>query len=178
MDLDEDVHISEYRGEWARSFAEERSRLSAALGVVAENIEHIGSTAVSGMSAKPIIDIMIGFAELPPTLMTIKKITDQSYEFMGEAGVPGRLYLRRRGADPINLHLVRRGGSHWINNIALRDYLRSSATARERYRQAKVAALADGASTLLAYSEAKSALVRELLDEALARQRGRPNRES
>lgn len=178
IDLDEDVHISEYRGEWAQSFVEERSRLSDTLGLDTANIEHIGSTAVTGMIAKPIVDIMVGFAEFPPPQLVLATITDQNYEFLGEAGVPGRLYLRRRGAEPVNLHLVCRGGSHWNNNIALREYLRGSAPARERYRQGKLAALARGANTLLVYSEAKSALVRDLLAEALMRQHEQPKAES
>lgn len=167
MELDEPVHVCEYRPEWAVAFAEERGRLAAALGLAAPDLEHIGSTAVAGMLAKPIIDILIGFAGVPPPSI-IQKLIELGYDFLGEAGVPGRLYLRRRGTGPTNLQLVAKGGSHWTNNIALRDYLRCSAEARERYRRAKTAALAGGATTLLAYSEAKSATVRTLLDEALA----------
>jgi GrpB-like predicted nucleotidyltransferase (UPF0157 family) len=94
IDLDEDVQVSEYRGEWARSFAEERSRSPDRLGLDTANFERIGSTAVTGMSAKPIVDIMIGFATFPPPQLVIEKITDQSYEFLGEAGVPGRRVVR------------------------------------------------------------------------------------
>lgn len=172
MQLDEDVHVSEYRVEWARWFSEEQDRLSDVLRLVPENIEHIGSTAVVGMLAKPIVDIMAGFVDFPPPPLMIQKLAGRGYEFFGEAGVPGRLYLRRRGAESINLHLVDKGGSHWINNIALREYLRGSATARERYRTAKSMALAGGSTTLLEYSKAKSEFLRALLDEAIAR-RGR-----
>jgi len=159
--LDEHVHVGEYEGDWAHWFADERKRLPAALGLASEDLQHIGSTAVAGMIAKPIVDIMIGFVGC-------------HYESFGEAGVPGRLYLRRRGLQSINRHLVCKGGNHWTNNIAMRDYLRSSAQARARYGRAKTAALAGEATALLAYSEAKAELVRTLLDEALAQQRGQP----
>lgn len=123
------------------------------------------------MVAKPIVDVMIGFVAFRPPPSIIQKIAEQGYELLGEAGVSGRLYFRRRGAESINLYLVHRGGSHWTGNIALREYLRSSAKARERYCRAKLAALAGGATTLLAYSEAKSAFVGSLLNEALANPR-------
>ena len=64
------------------------------------------------------------------------------------------------------MHIVRRGGTHWTNNIALRDYLRENAAARETYAAAKVAALNIGRGRLLAYSEAKSSVIGELIAAA------------
>ena len=74
-----------------------------------------------------------------------------------------------RGPVNFNVHIVRRGGTHWTNNIALRDYLRENAAARETYAAAKVAALNIGRGRLLAYSEAKNSVIAELI--AAARQR-------
>jgi GrpB-like predicted nucleotidyltransferase (UPF0157 family) len=90
------------------------------------------------------------------------------YEDLGEAGVPQRTYFRLRGRAIFNVRLVLKGGAHWQHNIALRDYPRSSPTARRRYTEAKQAALSSGQSTLLAYSAAKAAVVSELIRDALA----------
>jgi GrpB-like predicted nucleotidyltransferase (UPF0157 family) len=67
----------------------------------------------------------------------------------------------------MNLHLVARGKSHWVRNLALRDYLRANADARERYAQAKRYAVASGANRLLAHSAAKSPVLESLPREAL-----------
>jgi len=80
--------------------------------------------------------------------------------------VPGRVYLRLRDARDFNLHIVELGGTHWNDNLALRDLLRRDAGARERYAAAKQAALAAGESRLLAYSAAKHSAVAELLSTA------------
>jgi GrpB-like predicted nucleotidyltransferase (UPF0157 family) len=65
--IDEPVHILPHRTEWAESFLGERKRLAENLGVLQSSVEHIGSTAVAGLSAKPIIDIMIGADPFPPS---------------------------------------------------------------------------------------------------------------
>ena len=68
--------------------------------------------------------------------------------------------------------LVRRGGAHWRHNLALREYLRSSPAARQRYTEAKQVALSSGANTLLPYSAAKAAVVAALLRGALVGNNG------
>ena len=69
----------------------------------------------------------------------------------------------------VNLHIVRQSGEHWTTNLALRDYLRADADARARYAAAKRAAVAAGARTLLAYSDAKADSIACLVKEACAR---------
>jgi GrpB-like predicted nucleotidyltransferase (UPF0157 family) len=169
-EIDEPVHVVEYSASWPAEFAAERARLASALNLPPEDIEHIGSTAVPGLAGKPIIDLMLGLAELPPSEVLVQRVGTLGYLGLGEAGVPGRWYFRRRGPTSANLHLVAKGHSHWVRNLALRDYLRGSVLAQERYARAKRSALAAGANTLLAYSAAKSAVLISLLQEALAHQ--------
>lgn len=170
-DVDEPVQVVEYRAEWASQASAEADRITQALGLPSEDVEHIGSTAVCGLVAKPTIDLMLGVAEYPaPSLQS--SIVALGYEALGEAGVPGRLYFRLRGRASFNLHLVLKGGTHWRHNLALREYLRASSGARERYSQAKLAALSSGARTLLPYSAAKAVVVAALLQEALAGNNG------
>ncbi len=163
--VDEPVFVTEYRSAWPSLFASEQRRICVALGVSPSDLEHIGSTAVPGLVAKPTIDLMLGVHSMPPPAL-MARITQLGYEALGEADVPGRLYFRLRGALEANLHVVLKGGSHWVNNLALREYLRSNAAARARYAQAKLAAISCGASTLLAYSAAKASAISGLLEEA------------
>ena len=76
---------------------------SLKLGQQTLGIEHIGSTAVPELQAKPVIDIMIGIKELQHSRQVIQDLSELNYEFLGEANVPGRLYFRKRGERAFNL---------------------------------------------------------------------------
>lgn len=165
--IDEPVHLEEYRAQWATLFLDERRRLIRVLKIGSDAVEHIGSTAVPGLAAKPVIDIMIGSERYPPRETWTQGLIGLGYEPLGEAGVPGRVYLRLRTAPYRNIHIVARGGEHWVRNLALRDHLRRAPDAVRRYEVAKRAALGEGSSSLLAYSAAKSAVIQELIAEAL-----------
>jgi len=170
-ELDEPVHVVGHRAEWATQGSTEAGRVAQALGLPAADIEHIGSTAVVGLVAKPTVDLMLGVVEYPaPSLQSA--LVELGYEALGEAGIPGRHYFRLRGSASFNVQLVLKGGSHWQHNLALREYLRRCPSARQRYAEAKQAALASGAKTLLSYSAAKAAVVAALLQEALVGNNG------
>lgn len=170
--LDESIYLEPYDPAWEQAFQSERKRLSSRLGLTVDMIEHIGSTAVPGLLAKPIVDIMIGVSPFPPPVAWPEVFPTLGYEALGEAGVPGRLYFRQRGRVPYNVHVVEHHGTHWVNNLALRDYLRGSPRAVGQYESAKRAAIAAGATTLLAYSEAKGGIIQELLRKALEQRAG------
>lgn len=175
LELDEPVSIHVYDGRWPQLFEDEAQRLSSALSIPPNHIEHIGSTAVLGLTAKPIIDIMLGLKSFPPSKALTEAVAILGYQNLGEAGVPGRLYFRRRMIPTCNLHLVAFEGGLWRSNLALRSYLRTDAQARERYAAAKRAAIAGGALSLLAYSEAKSVMMSELMREASSPARTKAN---
>ena len=114
--LDEAISLVPSDSAWPDLAAEESARVRAAL--VDADIEHIGSTAVPGLDGKAVIDLLIGVRELTPSL----RIPD--YEAFGEAGVPGRLYFRKRGPVSFNAQVVERGGPLWRD--ALEGQIRSS----------------------------------------------------
>jgi GrpB-like predicted nucleotidyltransferase (UPF0157 family) len=165
--LDEPIHLEPHQTNWEAEFRYERNRIAASLGVSSVAIEHIGSTAVSSILAKPIIDIMIGAERVPPPDKWSEALAGLGYEALGEAGVPGRWYFRLRTVPFRNAHVVEQGGTHWVHNLAFRDYLRRSSEAARRYELAKRAAVTAGATTLVAYSRAKRSIVEDLLAEAL-----------
>ncbi len=166
-ELDEPIHLCDYNELWPDLFASEALRIAAALpGDVA--MEHIGSTAVPGLSAKPIIDLMLGVGPGCDVLRVRTQLVMLGYEDLGEAGVTGRLYFRRRGKSAFNIALVERGSAIWRTNLFFRDYLRTNSVAAQEYAAAKRSALESGISSLLAYSEYKSPVVDRLLKQALA----------
>ena len=167
MDIEELVRIVEYDENWPGAFLAERQNLARILKASEATIEHIGSTAVPGMVAKPIIDIMLGLAEVPPSKEFIARLIGLGYEYLGESGVPDRYYFRRRKDNSFNLHVVSVNGAHWKSNLALRDYLRANINEQLRYSLAKREALAKGNTALSSYSKAKVSIVSDLLDKAL-----------
>lgn len=165
--IDELVHVVPYDRKWPEHFLHERARICEALDVLSERLVHIGSTAVEGLAAKPIVDMMLGVPVYPPPSQLAHELSVLGYESLGEAGIAGRLYFRCRGVSAFNVHLVQLGGQLWICNLALRDYLRVNADARTRYAVAKFAAMDSGATQLLAYSQAKADVLQDLVEEAL-----------
>jgi GrpB-like predicted nucleotidyltransferase (UPF0157 family) len=169
IDIDEHVQVVEADPSWAKAFATERARLVPSLQQYDGRFEHIGSTAVPGLIAKPTIDMMLGVTEYPPSAELLSVLTGLGYELLGEAGVPGRIYLRLRGSRDYNLHVVQHAGDHWRRNIQFRDYLSQSKPARDRYAAAKRQAIDAGATRLLTYSSAKESIISELIREAAMR---------
>jgi GrpB-like predicted nucleotidyltransferase (UPF0157 family) len=167
-DLDEAIQLSEYDPHWPILFGAEVQRIS--VGLPADvTIEHIGSTAVPGLLAKPIIDIMVGTEPHHEFEPVRAALVDLGYEDMGEAGIPGRIYFRRRIGGAFNIALVPRGGPLWVANLAFRDHLQTSPDARREYAESKRHAFDSGIQSLLAYSDYKSALVSTLVVQALER---------
>jgi len=168
VSLDEAVEISDYDPHRAGRFRGERDRLRLGVATATVRFEHIGSTAVPGLGGKPIVDLMVG---APPSAWAAldelrARVVALGYEDLGEAGVPGRIYFRRRALRAFNLALVELDGPRWRENILLRDYLRAHPDDATAYLQAKRAAIAGGATTLLAYSAAKAPVLAALTEKA------------
>jgi GrpB-like predicted nucleotidyltransferase (UPF0157 family) len=162
--VDEPIELVAYDPEWPRLFADERDRLLNGVSsrqIVA--IEHFGSTAVHGLAAKPIIDLLVGADVWPsdPALRT--RLVELGYEDLGEAGVPERIYCRRREPRAYNLALVAYAGSRWNDNLAIRNRLRLEPETCREYESIKRAALQAGAASLLDYSAHKAPFIARLL---------------
>ena len=145
-------------------------RISDRLCAVQVDVAHIGSTAVPGLAAKPIIDIQVGCApsDIDEVFAHLLQI---GFEHLGQTGGPGREYLRRRIGQPVNIAIVELRGRLWTDNIRFRDYLRAHPDAAARYARTKFRA-ADEAGALRAYSALKASTVSKIMHEALAAQEG------
>jgi len=156
---------------WAQAFVSEASRLCVALAgednVLA--IHHIGSTAVAGIAAKPIIDIM-------PVVRDIALVDDANaamhalgYEAMGELGIAGRRYFRKdtNGKRTHHVHVFAEGSAHMIRHLAFRDYLRVHPEDAARYSALKQQLAAAHSQDIEAYMAGKDGLIKELEQTAL-----------
>jgi GrpB-like predicted nucleotidyltransferase (UPF0157 family) len=160
------VELRPYDADWERSAAREAERVREALG--AEAVEHVGSTAVPGLEAKPIVDLLAGLRSLELPRDRLDAMERLGYEFLGEHGLPGRLYFRKGSPRSHHVHAVETGGAHWIRHLAVRDYLRAKGDEARRYagEKRRAAALAGGDRD--AYYDGKAAYVEALERRALA----------
>ena len=154
---------------WGEAFAAERARLAAALGAVPARIEHVGSTAVPGLAAKPIIDILVGRPDGGALEPYVRAFEGAGYLYRGEYGIPGRHYFVRgtgREARTHHLHLVALDGEFWRTHLAFRDHLRRTPECAAAYAARKRELAERHAGDRGAYTEAKAPFIRAALDAA------------
>jgi GrpB-like predicted nucleotidyltransferase (UPF0157 family) len=166
MTIDEPITLVAYDPAWPLQFAAERTLVCGALCILTNKMEHIGSTAIPRLQAKPIIDIMLGVDVFPPSERLSQHLVELGYDALGEGDVPGRLYFRKRFPAAFNLHVVQHDREHWRNNLLLRDYLIAHPAQAQDYVRHKFAALAEGSGMLLDYSARKASIVLELFATA------------
>lgn len=167
--IDEPVHVQEWCPVWFEDADAVVAECRTVLGDEALAVEHFGSTAVRGLAAKPVLDVLVGVAA-GRRHVAARRLAAAGWEHLGEAGVPGREHLRRRQGQHANVHVVERDSALFRDGLLLRDHLRHDAAARERYASVKRRA-AQEAPTLLAYSARKASVVSTLLEEARKRPR-------
>jgi GrpB-like predicted nucleotidyltransferase (UPF0157 family) len=166
VNIDEPITIEPYTPAWVTHFASERAVLCRALSIKPSRVEHIGSTSVVGMQAKPIVDMMLGLDSFPPLPIVSDRLHSLGYEALGEAGVRGRFYFRKRLPNAFNVQAVSFDSRLWKNNLLLRDFLMTHPVEARRYADEKYRAYHAGHKTLLAYSAAKTSTMAELLAAA------------
>ena len=157
------IVLTEYDPSWPAQFAAERTRILAALGGLQAEIEHIGSTAIPSLVAKPVIDIMIGRPtewELRPYIDALQRL---GYEYRGESGIPGRHYFRRGRPRTHHLHVVPYGGDLWRNHLRFRDRLRTYPALAAEYAALKRRLATQFAEDRVGYTEAKAPFITRVL---------------
>lgn len=161
------IRLHPYDPAWATLFEEEREQLRALLGDVP--IEHIGSTAIPGLPAKPIIDVMVGVESLELARLSIPALLEVGYHYVAayEAAIPDRLFFFKGDPRTHHLHLTRVGSSFWKEKLLFRDWLRSHPDDRQAYGALK-AELARRFDDTNDYAEAKGPFVEAVLARARA----------
>ncbi len=166
--LSERVELRDHDPSWAELFESERLLLAQVFGERAAAIEHIGSTSVPDLCAKPIVDILVGLRELELTDDDVAGMVDLGYEYLGEYGLPGRLFFRKGEPRTHNVHVVEHGGMHWERQLIFRDALRTDPEERRAYDQFKRRLAAEGHPREV-YTELKTPFIQEVEKRARAR---------
>ena len=160
------IRIVDHNPEWHALFEQWRQRLSADLGETAIRIEHVGSTSVHGLPAKPIVDIQISVRDLEDESSYTPQLEKLGNQLRSRDEL--HRYFRPFPTFPRDRHIhVCASGSAWEReHLLFRDYLRAHAGAREEYAAAKRQAAAMWADDGWAYTDAKTGVILNILDDA------------
>lgn len=159
------VQIVPHDARWAIEFSIERSRLIDALGDRALDIQHVGSTAVPGLAAKPIIDIAVAVPSLQAAEQLVKPLQELGYNYMGEAGVPNRRFFAK-GSENNRTHYlhVSERDTEFRRLILFRDLLIANEDIANRYSTLKYDLAVKFASNRPAYTTGKNVFIETVLN--------------
>ncbi len=161
------IIIEDYDPEWPQQFDAIRSRIASVLGTFAAAIEHIGSTAVPGLPAKPIIDIDILLKSANDLPRVIAKLAAIGYQHQGILGVPGRDAFKAPEHDiHHHLYVCSTPGTEFFRHIAFRDYLRTHPKDAEDYARLKRSLAGKFSVDRETYTQAKADFIQEILRRA------------
>jgi GrpB-like predicted nucleotidyltransferase (UPF0157 family) len=167
-DPHETVSVVEYDPRWPQLYEEESKRVREALGDRVVEVEHIGSTAVPDLAAKAVIDLLVGVDTLDLPQDRIAAMEALGYEYLGEYGIPGRLFFRKGRPRSHHVHAVLFGSDLWERHLALRDYLRARPDEAKGYADFKRTLALEVDGDRDRYTDGKEAFVAAMEQRARA----------
>jgi len=165
---DAPIHLAPYDPTWPAQYAREEAKIRTALGEGALLVEHVGSTSIPGIHAKPLIDILLAVANSADEDSYVPALTAQGY----------RLHLRepnwhehrvvKGDAPAVNMHVFTIGSSEITRMLAFRDRCRALPEERDLYERTKTELAARTWRHVQHYANAKSDVVEAIIARALA----------
>ncbi len=171
------VEICKYDTTWPLKFEKQKSDIMNAIGDKVVAIEHIGSTAVPGLGAKPVVDIMVGLNEIDDAEDCIEPLKKIGYEYVPEleAEIPERRYFHKGPSNVpkkhYHLHMVQMHSEFWKVQILFRDYLRTHSDSAQEYFRLKKGLAAKYRLNREAYTEAKTSFIKSTIAKARSESR-------
>ncbi len=162
------ITIDEYNSEWPRMFRDLASRIRSAIGPAAIRIDHIGSTSIPGLAAKPIIDIQISVASFEPMEPYRRPLETLGFEYRDKNPELTKRYFKEpRGiAERTHIHVRRAGSLSEQINLLFRDYMRCHAADASAYAELKRRLALEYRGDRPGYTEAKNAFTWEVIRKA------------
>jgi len=170
--VSEEIELSPYSPLWPQDYVKERNvilnRINATIIPARVCMEHIGSTAVTGLSAKPIIDILLGVERLEQASLYLKPMTQLNYCYYPEFETlrPNMRFFVKRGPQGERLYhvqIVAANSFEWQTHVAFRDILRKNPPIARRYEQLKKKCAKQYRYDRLGYVRSKSEFIRGCL---------------
>ena len=161
--LGEAVVLEPYNPAWEKRFESERALIFETLQDLALEIHHIGSTAIPGLDAKPIIDTMVVVRHLDDATQCISALQKIGYTFVDHPENVDRRFFRKGLPRTHHLHIVAAGSATMADHLAFRDALRADPALRDQYQELKYTLAIQYKHERSQYSERKSAFVDQVL---------------
>jgi GrpB-like predicted nucleotidyltransferase (UPF0157 family) len=160
------IEVHPYNPEWPETFERWSSRLAGCLAGAATRIEHVGSTAVPGLDAKPIVDIQVSVERLGDEQLYVPGCEAAGLQFRLRDD-ERRFFRPPSGAvREVHVHVCEVGSSWEREHLLFRDFLRTHPDARDAYAATKRHAAGVWRDDSMAYTEAKSGIILDTLDSA------------
>ncbi|WP_113927580.1 GrpB family protein [Bacillus sp. P14.5] len=162
------VILSEYNPHWEDQFEYEKKQIMGVSGNKINGIEHIGSTSVRGLKAKPIIDILAGVRDLNVVSSLIGPLSEVDYEYVPKPELTDRSFFRKGlwGKGTCHLHICEINSSEWVEKLLFRDYLRKFPGAAEEYALLKSELSSLYKNDRPAYTKQKEPFIKDIIKKA------------
>lgn len=162
------VVLHAFNPNWAQQYIEEKQQILTAIGPFVLGIEHIGSTSIEGMKAKPIIDMIVGIHDITAVPQLIQPLQQVQFEYVPKLEWPDRAFFRKGlwGQGTCHVHICEINSQQWHEKLLFRDYLRLHAEAARAYASLKEQLAAQYASDRHAYTAHKEPFIRAIIDKA------------
>jgi len=161
------VIVSPYSDAWPKTFRIVQEELIQSFVPTLITVEHIGSTSVIGLAAKPVIDVLLGAASLADIESNITLLNEQGYEYVSkyEKEIPERRYFVKSSVNSLRVHIhaVELGSRIWQEHLTFRDALRSDSSLRSKYQSLKLQLAEEFVNNKTAYSAAKNPFIESVL---------------
>lgn len=165
-----EMNIVVFDENWAAEFEKIKGKLSLIFGDLAESINHFGSTSIKGMSAKPIIDVMVIVSDIQKVDELNEKMQEAGYVAKGENGIAGRRYFQMYAGDGVNhtqhIHCYEKDNPHAVDELMFRDFLRADKKSFDLYLKTKIEGAQKFRFSPLEYTEHKTATINEIMEKA------------
>lgn len=163
------IVVVDYNPQWAEMYIEESEKIKKVLSNNLVDIHHIGSTAVEGLKAKPIIDMIPVVNDINEVDKYNLEFEKLGYECMGEFGIVGRRYFRKGGDNRTHqIHIFQKEDTHNIvRHLAVRDYLRAHPEAVKQYGNLKAQLAKQFPKNIDGYGDGKDSFMQDLEVKAL-----------
>lgn len=166
------VIIVDYNPQWPQMYEQEKARIQDVIGEYLIDIQHVGSTSIAGLSAKPIIDIMAVVRDISLVEQCVKSLEALDYFYQGEGGIPGRHFFRKpidksHTARTHHIHMVDKGHEQWAMYQLFREYMLLHPESVRQYDILKRELAIKHGSDRAVYTAAKAPFIESIIRAAV-----------
>lgn len=161
------VEVVPYNHQWPQMYKDEANKIKTIMNEIMVQIHHIGSTSIPGMSAKPVIDILVEVRSIEKVDLFNQAMMELGYDPKGENGIPNRRYFSKGGDNRTHhVHIFQKGNPEIMRHLLFRDYLIAHPEDATLYGELKQSLAQHFSEDIEQYIQGKDGLVKELDEKA------------